>query len=80
MFRTHATASPRFVSPPLVRASRRQIPPLLMQVHDELVLEVELRALEEIKTGLVARMQGAATLDVPLLAEAGHGANWGQAH
>ncbi len=53
---------------------------LLMQVHDELVLEVELRALEEIKTGLVARMQGAAALDVPLLAEAGHGANWGQAH
>ncbi len=53
---------------------------LLMQVHDELVLEVELRALEEIKTGLVARMQGAAALDVPLLVEAGHGANWGQAH
>ena len=53
---------------------------LLMQVHDELVLEVELRALEEIKTGLVARMQAAAELAVPLLVEAGHGANWGQAH
>ncbi|EQD34726.1 DNA polymerase I [mine drainage metagenome] len=53
---------------------------LLMQVHDELVLEVELRALEEIKAGLVARMQAAAELAVPLLVEAGHGANWGQAH
>ncbi|MHB1895690.1 MAG: DNA polymerase I [Metallibacterium sp.] len=53
---------------------------LLMQVHDELVLEVELRALDEIKAGLVARMQAAAELAVPLLVEAGHGANWGQAH
>ncbi len=53
---------------------------LLMQVHDELVLEVKLGALDEIKAGLITRMQAAAELAVPLLVEAGHGANWGQAH
>jgi DNA polymerase-1 len=53
---------------------------LLMQVHDELVLEVKLGALDEIKAGLITRMQAAAELAVPLLVEAGHGANWGPAH
>ena len=53
---------------------------LIMQVHDELVLEVRLGALQEVRTGLIERMQGAAALDVPLLVEAGHGASWGEAH
>lgn len=53
---------------------------LLMQVHDELVLEARLDELDEIKAGLITRMQAAAELAVPLLVEAGHGANWGQAH
>ncbi len=53
---------------------------LLMQVHDELVLEVRLDALDAVRTGLIERMQAAAELNVPLLVEAGHGANWGEAH
>ena len=53
---------------------------LIMQVHDELVLEVRLDALQAVRAGLIERMQDAAALDVPLLVEAGHGANWGEAH
>ncbi|WP_297899384.1 DNA polymerase I [Metallibacterium sp.] len=53
---------------------------LIMQVHDELVLEVRLDALQAVRAGLIERMQGAAALDVPLQVEAGHGANWGEAH
>ncbi len=53
---------------------------LIMQVHDELVLEVRLDALQAVRAGLTERMQDAAALDVPLLVEAGHGANWGEAH
>ncbi|MCG7496749.1 DNA polymerase I [Vibrio sp. Of7-15] len=53
---------------------------LLMQVHDELVLEVEESALSEIETKVQKLMESAATLDVPLIAESGHGDNWDQAH
>ncbi|OEE37192.1 DNA polymerase I [Vibrio genomosp. F10 str. ZF-129] len=53
---------------------------LLMQVHDELVLEVEESVLSEIESKVQELMESAATLDVPLIAEAGHGDNWDQAH
>ena len=53
---------------------------LLMQVHDELVLEVEESSLSEIETKVQKLMESAATLDVPLIAESGHGDNWDQAH
>ncbi|WGW00296.1 DNA polymerase I [Vibrio sp. YMD68] len=53
---------------------------LLMQVHDELVLEVEELVLSEIESKVQELMESAATLDVPLIAEAGHGDNWDQAH
>ncbi|WP_117235598.1 DNA polymerase I [Vibrio maerlii] len=53
---------------------------LLMQVHDELVFEVEESALSEIESKVQNLMESAATLDVPLVAEAGHGDNWDQAH
>ncbi len=53
---------------------------LLMQVHDELVFEVEESALAEIESKVQKLMESAATLDVPLVAEAGHGDNWDQAH
>ncbi|MCG7929652.1 MAG: DNA polymerase I [Candidatus Thiodiazotropha lotti] len=57
-------------------------PPLqmLMQVHDELVFEVDPGYLEEAKAVLTARMQGAALLDVPLLVDVGVGDNWDEAH
>ncbi|MCW8333183.1 DNA polymerase I [Vibrio paucivorans] len=53
---------------------------LLMQVHDELVFEVEESALTEIESKVQQLMESAAELDVPLVAEAGHGDNWDQAH
>ena len=53
---------------------------LLMQVHDELVFEVEESSLAEIESKVRELMESAADLDVPLVAEAGHGDNWDQAH
>ena len=53
---------------------------LLMQVHDELVFEVEESSLPEIESKVQKLMESAADLKVPLVAEAGHGDNWDQAH
>ncbi|MDB1122521.1 DNA polymerase I [Vibrio algarum] len=53
---------------------------LLMQVHDELVFEVEESALTEIEIKIQKLMESAAQINVPLVAEAGHGDNWDQAH
>ncbi|PPC92902.1 MAG: DNA polymerase I [Methylotenera sp.] len=53
---------------------------LIMQVHDELVLEVPDAELELIKTTLPQLMQNVAKLDVPLLTELGVGNNWENAH
>jgi DNA polymerase-1 len=53
---------------------------LIMQVHDELVLEVPDDELEKVKQKLPELMQNVATLTVPLLAEVGVGSNWEGAH
>ena len=53
---------------------------LIMQVHDELVLEVPENELELVKVKLPELMQNVAKLDVPLLAEVGVGSNWESAH
>ena len=53
---------------------------MIMQVHDELVLEVPESELELVKTKLPALMAGVAQLNVPLLAEVGVGHNWEEAH
>ena len=53
---------------------------MIMQVHDELILEVPEAELETVSAKLVELMQSAADLDVPLLVEAGIGDNWDQAH
>ena len=53
---------------------------MIMQVHDELVFEVKTEDLDWVSKELVQIMQSAAELDVPLLAEAGSGPNWDQAH
>jgi DNA polymerase-1 len=53
---------------------------LIMQVHDELVLEVPAGELERVRTELPALMGGALVLAVPLLVEVGAGPNWEQAH
>ncbi len=53
---------------------------LIMQVHDELVLEVPDSELELVKNTLPTLMQNVAKLSVPLLAEVGVGSNWESAH
>ncbi|MGE5615338.1 MAG: DNA polymerase I, partial [Bacillota bacterium] len=53
---------------------------LIMQVHDELVLEVPEGELERVKPEVERLMMGVAKLDVPLVVEAGVGANWEKAH
>ncbi len=53
---------------------------LIMQVHDELVLEVPQNELEIVQAGVRERMQGVAQLDVALVVDVGIGDNWDQAH
>jgi DNA polymerase-1 len=53
---------------------------MVMQVHDELVLEVPEAELEWAKEAVPRLMAGVAELKVPLLAEVGVGPNWEQAH
>ena len=52
---------------------------LLLQVHDELVLEVAPDALEATRELVVKTMEHAVKLSVPLVAETGAGANWMEA-
>jgi DNA polymerase I len=53
---------------------------LIMQVHDELVLEVRADAIEEVGAAVRAHMVDAAELSVPLRVDIGAGANWDEAH
>ena len=49
---------------------------ILLQVHDELLLEVPKSELELVRDLVVTKMEGAMKLDVPLVAEWGVGENW----
>lgn len=53
---------------------------MIMQVHDELVLEVPDEELSLVREKLPEMMCGVAKLKVPLVAEVGAGANWEEAH
>jgi DNA polymerase-1 len=53
---------------------------LVMQVHDELVFEVREAEREAVEKQVVALMSGAAELDVDLVVDTGHGADWDTAH
>lgn len=53
---------------------------MIMQVHDELVLEVPEDELDIVTAGVCEQMSAAAELAVPLLVEAGVGNNWDEAH
>jgi DNA polymerase-1 len=53
---------------------------MLMQVHDELVFEVEAAAAGDLRDAVRARMSAAAELRVPLKVDVGIGANWDEAH
>jgi DNA polymerase-1 len=60
----------------------REQPParLIMQVHDELVLEVRADAVTEVTAAVRTRMVEALALKVPLKVDTGVGANWDEAH
>ena len=53
---------------------------MIMQVHDELVLEVPESEVDMITDGLRNRMSAVADLSVPLLVDLGKGDNWDEAH
>jgi len=53
---------------------------IIMQVHDELVLEVPEQQLDKVITGVRQRMESATSLKVPLVVDVGVGENWDQAH
>jgi len=53
---------------------------LIMQVHDELVLEVQQERLAEVTAAVRGCMTAAASLKVPLKVDVGTGANWDEAH
>jgi len=53
---------------------------LVLQVHDELVLEVAEPAIDEVRREVAAIMSGAAELSVPLKVDTGVGKNWDEAH
>jgi DNA polymerase-1 len=53
---------------------------LLLQVHDELVLEVGEKDLAPVEALVRREMEGAASLKVPLDVEVGHGRSWAEAH
>lgn len=53
---------------------------MIMQVHDELVLEIPLDDIKIVSEGLRQRMEDALSLSVPLEVEVGMGSNWDEAH
>ncbi len=55
-------------------------PRLLLQVHDELVIECPNDAVAALIPQVKRAMEQVARLSVPLTVEVGQGANWGAAH
>ena len=53
---------------------------MLLQVHDELVFEAPEAEVERLRSVVVERMEGVASLRVPLVVEIGSGLNWRAAH
>jgi DNA polymerase-1 len=53
---------------------------MLLQVHDELIFEVPDNEVDDTTAVIKRVMEGAAQLDVPLVVDAGSGANWAEAH
>jgi DNA polymerase-1 len=53
---------------------------MVLQVHDELLLEVPLEELEAVQPVVRQAMEGVMALSVPLCVDIGHGANWSAAH
>ena len=61
-------------------SNSRMMSRLIMQVHDELVLEVPESEIDAVTSELPKLMNSVATLDVPLAVDVGAGPNWEKAH
>ena len=53
---------------------------MIMQVHDELVFEIQTQQIENAVETIKTLMRGAANLTVPLNVDVGVGENWDEAH
>ena len=53
---------------------------MILQVHDELIFEVDADFVATVRSAATTLMESAAQLDVPLVVESGVGLNWDQAH
>ena len=53
---------------------------MILQVHDEVILEVATKEADSVATKISEIMSKAATLSVPLEVESGIADNWGEAH
>jgi DNA polymerase-1 len=53
---------------------------MILQVHDELLFDVPAEELAYVEPKVIALMEGAMKLDVPVLVESGKGNNWLEAH
>ena len=53
---------------------------MIMQVHDELILEAKKSESEEVLSKVKQIMEAAVDLDIPLIVEASIGSNWNEAH
>jgi DNA polymerase-1 len=62
-----------------IRDSRADVK-MIMQVHDELVFEIAVPWLERAQSQIRSMMVEVAPLDVPLVVDVGHGADWEKAH
>ena len=64
------------------RALSEQAPDarMVLQIHDELLLEVPRERIEQVRGLLVREMEGVASLSVPLTVECNYGENWLDAH
>jgi DNA polymerase I len=60
--------------------SEKYLSKMILQVHDELIFEVETSELEKLKTMVLYEMSNAVKLDVPLMVDWGTGNNWFEAH
>jgi DNA polymerase-1 len=60
--------------------SEKYLSKMILQVHDELIFEVEKSELEKLKEMVIYEMSHAAKLDIPLVVDWGTGNNWLEAH
>ncbi len=76
----HAAVAPGILPPATLVHPCTARALMIMQVHDELVFEVDADFVETLRPEIVARMQDAAELRVPLVVDTGVGDDWDRAH